>query len=195
MQKSCGTQNTFQRLRLIDRIDRAEISRGAAELLRLIDRRASGKWLEATSEVLAAWLKVSSRSISRYVAELRKAGFVDVWRRVGRKDGLPKAAPCRYRVSAQAVVVAAARDLRERAALLAARAAAAWAARVERARSWASNVAKLARHRDQEGKKEALEAVQAGTGVPKWTQADENGLRAAMTPAAIAARRAAAGLR
>jgi DNA-binding transcriptional ArsR family regulator len=195
MQKSGKIENTFQRLRLIDRIDRAEISRGAADLLRLIERRASGKWLEATSEVLAAWLKVSSRSISRYVAELREAGFLDVWRRVGRKDGLPKAAPSRYRVRLQAVVDAAARDLQERAAVLAARAAAAWAARVERARSWAANVAKMARHRDQDFKKEAWEQAQAETEALEWTEADEKRMREASSPAAIAARRAAAGLR
>lgn len=189
------TADTFQRLRLIDRIDRAELSRGAAQLLGVIERRKSVGWYQATREFLAAVLKVSVRTISRYVGELVAAGFIDVWRRVGRKDGLPKAAPSRYRVRVQAVVDAAARGLEDRAALLAARAAAAWAARVERARSWRYNAAKVARHISPVYKKEAGEAGQADPTVPEWTLADENRLREALSPAGIAARRAAAGLR
>lgn len=195
MRNKVSNPHALQRLRLIDRIDAAEISAGAAELLRLIERRRAGEWLEATRDYLAACLKVSVRTVSRCVAELREAGFLEVWRRVGVKDGLPKAAPSRYRVRVQAVVDAAARDLRERAALLAARSAAAWASRVERARSWRANVAKLARKPSQDFQKEAGEAAQADAAGLIWTQADENRLREAQSAASIAARRAAAGLR
>ena len=140
--------NTFQRLRLIDRIDAGEMSKGAAALLALIERRATGRWFEATGEFLAVCLKASRRSVVRWLAELRGGGFLHVWRRSAVRNGVRVAAPSRYRVNAQAVCDAAAADCDQRAAGLRARCVAALQ-RVLRAKQRPAICANLAQSKDQ----------------------------------------------
>lgn len=151
--------NTFQRLRLIDRIDRSALSGRAAELLRLIERLARGRWYQATGEYLAACLKASRRSVVRWLAELRKAKLLQVHRRVGIVNGVRVAAPSRYRVNAQAVVDAAASGFDARRAAMVEGMRGALAAVGRRARRAICD--KLSQSRDQDRQKDGLRRLWA----------------------------------
>ena len=117
-------RDTFKRLLDIDRISGADLSAGAAALLALIQRLQRGeKWHLATGDALAAALKVSRRSICRYVAELEGVGLLAVWRRKAKRDGVAVNIANGYRVLGDAVKRAARDGLALRAARIAARAA------------------------------------------------------------------------
>lgn len=152
--------NTFQRLRLIDRIDRSALSGRAAELLRLIERLSRGRWYQATGEYLAACLKASRRSVVRWLAELREAGFLAVWRRSAVVNGVRVAAPSRYRVIAQAVVDAAASGFDDRRAALVQRMRLAVAS-VKRRLTRPAICANLSQGRDQDRQKDGLRSLWA----------------------------------
>lgn len=80
-------KDTFQKLRAIDRIDRALISPGAASLLSYLQRvERPGRWHFATRAALASALKRAESTISRWIEELRSAGFLAVWNRKARTD-------------------------------------------------------------------------------------------------------------
>lgn len=151
--------NTFQRLRLIDRIDRSALSGRAAELLRLIERLSRGRWYQATGEYLAACLKASRRSVVRWLAELRESGFLAVWRRSAVVNGVRVAAPSRYRVIAQAVVDAAASGFDARRAAMVEGMRGALAAVGRRARG--AICANLSQGRDQDRQKDGLRSLWA----------------------------------
>lgn len=102
------SKTTFEMLRLVDRIDRADLSAGASALLSFILRvQRDGKWHIATGEALAAALKVSRRSILRYLQELRLVGLIAVWERKAVVDGSRRYIAFGYRVLVEAVREAA----------------------------------------------------------------------------------------
>jgi DNA-binding transcriptional ArsR family regulator len=98
------SKTTFQLLRLVDRIDAAHLSAGAAALLSFLLRsQRDGKWYIATGEALASALKKSRRSIVRHLQELRAAGLLAVWVRKAVVDGVRRNIASGYRVLVDAV--------------------------------------------------------------------------------------------
>ena len=98
------SKTTFQLLRLVDRIDAAQLSAGAAALLSFLLRsQRDGKWYIATGEALASALKKSRRSIVRHLQELRAAGLLAVWVRKAVVDGVRRNIASGYRVLVDAV--------------------------------------------------------------------------------------------
>lgn len=144
--------STFLQLRLVDRVGRGDLSRGATSLLSLIIRRRRGKWLQCAGHVLAVMLNASRRSVCRWLSELEDMGLITIWRRSRIVNGVRVSVANSYAVNDQALVDLAANDFEARAAMVSASLAAAVRRRVDR---WASMCAKLARYKAQEKEKDA----------------------------------------
>jgi predicted DNA-binding transcriptional regulator YafY len=157
-------KGTFDLLRLIDRIDGAHISRGAAQLLGYVQRvQRSGRWHIATADALAAALKVSRRSVVRYLAELRELGFLAIWKRKAVRDGVRVNIASAYRVVVDAVREAASDGFERRKAVIKAKLAALVGRSVKRS---CARTAHMTRQEDKQMLWKMLgQAVEGG---PQW---------------------------
>lgn len=116
-----SASETFRRLREIDRIDRAMLSPGAASLLSYLQRiERPGRWHFATRAALAAALKRAQSTVSRWIAELERAGFLAVWSRKARTEGGMRYIARGFRIVRDAVQLAAAAGSDVKAAAVAA---------------------------------------------------------------------------
>ncbi len=156
--------DTFDKLRLIDRIDGAHISSGAAALLAYVQRvQRAGRWHIATADALAAALKVSRRSVVRYLKELRELGLLAVWKRKAVRDGARVNLASGYRIVADALREAASDGFERRKAVIKAKLAALCGRSVKR------SCANLAQQTRQEDKQMLWNMLgQAVEGRPGW---------------------------
>jgi DNA-binding transcriptional ArsR family regulator len=132
LEKGVCLMNTFEKLRMIDRIAGKSasgeklLSAGAAALLSLIQRvQRERKFYISTADAFAAALKVSRRSVMRYLRELQDLGLVAVWKRFAVRDGVRRNIASGYRVLIEAVRDAATVGFRRRGAAIKAKAVAA----------------------------------------------------------------------
>jgi predicted DNA-binding transcriptional regulator YafY len=156
--------DTFDKLRLVDRIDGAHISSGAAHLLGYVQRvQRAGRWHIATADALAAALKVSRRSIVRYLGELRDLGLLAIWKRKAVRDGARVNLASGYRIVVDALREAASDGFERRKAVIKAKLAALCGRSVKR------SCAKLAQQTRQEDKQMLWNMLgQAVEGGPGW---------------------------
>lgn len=88
----------------MDRIAKADLSAGAAALLaHLVRVQRAERWHIASGDALAVALKVSRRSIVRYVGELSALGLLSIWKRKAMRDGQRVNIPSAYRVCLDAL--------------------------------------------------------------------------------------------